>query len=103
MKKMVTLSYKEYEKLETAINGLGWVWQSYQREFPDGWYEFKYQTILRHFIVGEKEENLKAKVQHKRFPKCVKMPLPIYREMKELAEIYADIQTALENPPYKNP
>ncbi|MBP1042816.1 hypothetical protein I6N95_17505 [Vagococcus sp. BWB3-3] len=98
--KMEMVSYKEYERLESAIKGLSWVWQSYQREIPDGWYEFKYQHILRGFLLNEGEETLLAQVKHKRFPRCVKIPKPVYHEMKELASIYDELQDVLANPPY---
>lgn len=98
--KMETLTYKEYEQLELAVKGLGWVWQSYQREIPDGWYTFKYQSILRRFLINEGEEHLIAQVQRKRFPKCVKIPKLAYKEMKELADIYLELQDVLAHPPY---
>lgn len=98
--RMETLTYKEYESLKKAIRELGWAWQSYQQEVPDGWYEFKYQTIVRHFIQSEEEDKLFADVRHRRFPKRVKVPKMIYASMKELAEISIQLQDVLANPPY---
>lgn len=98
--KMATISYKEYDTLKRAIQGLGWTWQEYQRKVPDGWYEFKYQNILRHFMATDAEETLLGQAQPKRFPKCVKLPRPVYREMKDLEIIYNDLQDVLDTPPF---
>lgn len=98
--KNITLSYEEYERLEHAIKGLGWVWQTYQREVPDGWYEFKYHVVLRRFIADELEENLLAQVTRYRFFKRVKVPRAVYRELTELAGIYEELNRVLAYPPY---
>ncbi|MBP1044620.1 hypothetical protein I6N95_26775 [Vagococcus sp. BWB3-3] len=99
-KNMAHISCDEYEKLKQSLGGLGWLWQSYQRERPNDWYEFKYQTVLRNFLANDVEGQLTSQAHYKRFPKRVKLPERAYREMKELSEIYEELQDVLEHPPY---
>lgn len=97
---MKTISYREYACLKQQVQELGWVWHQYQQKWPDGWYEFKYQPVLRHFSRTNREEFLLSQVHHKRFFHRVKMPNAVYLELKELANIRLELQDVLDNPPY---
>ncbi|MBP1040234.1 hypothetical protein I6N95_04325 [Vagococcus sp. BWB3-3] len=97
--KQLTISQSEGERLIQAVKGLGWAWQTYQREVPDGWYEFKYQPVLRQFMASDMEDQLLSQVRATWF-KRIKLPVTVYRELMELATIYEELQDALDHPPY---
>ncbi|MBP1040130.1 hypothetical protein I6N95_03805 [Vagococcus sp. BWB3-3] len=99
MKKQ-TITYEEYDRLKQWVNELPWVWQEYQRKAPDGWYEFKYQGILRQFISEEGGDQLFSQARRLRWGKRVRLPKSVYQDMKELADICLELQDVLAYPPF---
>ncbi|MBP1044233.1 hypothetical protein I6N95_24800 [Vagococcus sp. BWB3-3] len=94
------ISYDEYEQLKVSLKGLAWTWQSYQDQFPNGWYDFKYSPRLRQFIDCDQEESLLSQGHYKSFPKRVVFPQTVYNEIKELTLIHEELLDVLAHPPY---
>lgn len=97
---MKTLSYEEFKHMKQAVMELSWVWRRYQQNEPDGWYEFKYQHVVRDFLKVDGEEKLLSQANHKRLTRRVKLPIGTYLTLKELADISLELQDVLEHPPY---
>ncbi|MBP1042334.1 hypothetical protein I6N95_15040 [Vagococcus sp. BWB3-3] len=100
LRKNQLIPIEEYDQLKQLVVELPWVWQRYQRELPDGWFVFKYQSRLRLIIGDEEEERLFSQASRVRLLKRMRVPKRVYQELKELAAICLELQDVLDHPPY---